>query len=304
VSEQPSWLERVGYQRDWVWRGWQTRYAYQPCLADEEGFPLILLHGFGAALEHWRKNIPTLSQYHRVYSLDLLGFGASRKPYTNYNINLWSEQVYDFWSTCINKPVILVGNSIGSLVCLGVAAKYPEIVKGLALLSLPDLAIREKMLPSWLLTLSKSLENALSPSFLLKPLFYLLRRPQLLRLWAQVAYPEGRGIDEELLAILGNPTYDEGAAGAFCALRESVARPDFCPPSVEILPRLTMPILLVWGKQDRMVPPQLAPIFARLNPRIELIELEQAGHCLHDECPERFNPVLLQWLASHGLRLS
>jgi pimeloyl-ACP methyl ester carboxylesterase len=172
-------------------------------------------------------------------------------------------------------------------------------VQGLALLSLPDLSIRQEMLPSWLIFLTKSLENALSPPLLLKPLFRLLRRPQLLRLWARVAYPNPIAIDEELLEILGGPSYDQGAELAFCALRESVGRSGFSRPAKHILPNLEIPILLLWGKQDRMVPPQLAPIFARMNPKIELIEMEEAGHCLHDECPERFNPLILQWLAFH-----
>lgn len=80
--------------------------------------PLILLHGFGASIEQWRHNISVLSQQHRVYALDLLGFGASRKAYTQYGVNLWREQIYDFWRTFIGVPAILVGNSLGSLVAL------------------------------------------------------------------------------------------------------------------------------------------------------------------------------------------
>lgn len=299
MTDKQPWTERIGHQRDWVWRGWQTRYAYQPCQDDRGLPPIILLHGFGASIEHWRNNIPALSQKHRVYSLDLLGFGASRKVYTTYSIQLWSEQVYDFWRTFINQPVILIGNSIGSLVCLALGDNHPEMVKGLALLSIPDLSIRQEMLPGWLFSSAKFLENALSPPFLLKPLFRLLRRPSLLRLWAGVAYPDQRAINAELIEILGAPALDEGAELAFCALRQSVGLGSFSRPTKDILPRLQMPILLLWGKQDRMVPPQLAPIFARMNPKIELIEMEQAGHCLHDECPQRFNPLILQWLALH-----
>jgi pimeloyl-ACP methyl ester carboxylesterase len=48
-----------------------------------------------------------------------------------------------------------------------------------------------------------------------------------------------------------------------------------------------------------MVPPLLAPIFAKLNPLIELVELEKVGHCPQDECPEKFNPILKDWLTRH-----
>ena len=73
------WRQRIGNQRDWVWRGWQIRYTFMRSESELEQVnpPVILIHGFGAAIEHWRYNIPVLSQQHRVYDLDLLGFGAS-----------------------------------------------------------------------------------------------------------------------------------------------------------------------------------------------------------------------------------
>jgi pimeloyl-ACP methyl ester carboxylesterase len=48
-----------------------------------------------------------------------------------------------------------------------------------------------------------------------------------------------------------------------------------------------------------MVPPLLAPIFAKLNPLIELVELKEVGHCPQDECPEKFNFILKDWLIRH-----
>lgn len=54
----------------------------------------------------------------QVYAIDLLGFGASEKPVLNYSIDLWAELVSDFASEIFDQPYVLVGNSIGSLVCL------------------------------------------------------------------------------------------------------------------------------------------------------------------------------------------
>jgi haloalkane dehalogenase len=48
-----------------------------------------------------------------------------------------------------------------------------------------------------------------------------------------------------------------------------------------------------------MIPPQLAGQFAALNSNLELVELDGAGHCPHDECPERVNEILLNWLAAN-----
>ena len=294
ISNQ-LWQQRIGNQRDWVWRGWQTRYSYTRASLNDDS-PLILLHGFGAAIEHWRNNIPILGQEFPVYALDLLGFGASRKANTNYSIYLWVEQVHDFWQTFIGEPVVLVGNSIGSLVCLTAAITYPEMVKGIVMLSLPDVSIRQEMIPRWLQPVVTSIENLFASPLLLKTLLKILRQPSTLKRWAGIAYQDQTAITDELVSILSAPAYDEGSDKTFFALFKSVRQPNFAPSAKEVLPKLTIPMLLIWGSQDKMVPPSLAPIFAVLNPQIKYIELEQVGHCPHDECPEKFNPILLDWL--------
>ena len=87
TTNQP-WQKRIGNQRDWVWRGWQTRYSYLRARANKKDLhlpPVIFIHGFGASIEHWRNNMPEIAQNHNVYALDLLGFGASRKADVEYS---------------------------------------------------------------------------------------------------------------------------------------------------------------------------------------------------------------------------
>jgi pimeloyl-ACP methyl ester carboxylesterase len=292
-----KWQQRIGNQRDWVWRGWQTRYTY---IRNHQGdrTPLILIHGFGASIEHWRYNLPVFSQQQTVYALDLLGFGASRKASVDYSINLWVEQVHDFWETFIGQPVVLVGNSIGSLVCLTAAATYPDMAKGLVMLSLPDVSLRQEAIPRPLQPLVTGLENLVASPLLINTLFKFIRRPATIRRWAGVAYCK-KAIDDELVAILSNPAYDEGAAQTFYALFQRIRRPQFAPSVRELLPQLQIPILLVWGRQDRMIPFALAAQFTPLNENLKLVDLEQVGHCPHDECPEQFNPIFLDWFNQH-----
>lgn len=72
------------------------------------GRPLLLVHGFGASIGHWRKNIPVLAAGgYRVYAIDLLGFGSSDKPALNYTVELWQEQLKDFWTAHIQEPTVL-----------------------------------------------------------------------------------------------------------------------------------------------------------------------------------------------------
>jgi len=291
-----AWQERIGNQRDWIWRGWQTRYSYLRHNATTDQTPLILIHGFGASIEHWRHNIPVLAQEYPVYALDLLGFGASRKADTNYNMELWVEQVHDFWSIFVGEPVVLVGNSIGSLVCMNIAAIYPEMVSAIAMLSLPDVSIRQEMIPAPIQPIVTSLENLIASPLLIKILLKILRQPATIRRWAKVAYEDNNAVNDELVQILSAPAYDEDAEKTLYKLSQGVRKSNFSLAAKEVLPQLTIPMLLIWGLQDRMVPPNLARFFASLNEKIELIELDNVGHCPHDESPEIFNQILLDWL--------
>ena len=295
-----SWQERIGNQRDWVWRGWQTRYSYLKARTNSGSgqLPIIFIHGFGASIEHWRHNLPAIAEYHSVYAIDLLGFGASRKADTEYNTALWTEQVHDFWQTFIGTPAILVGNSIGSLVCLNATATYPEMAKGLVMLSLPDVSVRENMLPPLVRPVVTSIENLFASPLLIKGLLKIVRRPQVIRKWAGVAYPNKEAVTDELVEILSSPAYDEGSEQTLFRLSRSIRNANFAKSVGDLLPQVAVPILLIWGLQDQMIPPKQARSLASLNSRLKLIELPDAGHCPHDEYPEQFNSLLLNWLES------
>lgn len=292
------WQLRIGQQRDWVWRGWQTRYTYLHPEPAAKTPPLILLHGFGASIGHWRHNLAVLGKDHSVYALDMLGFGASEKAFAPYTIHLWVEQVYDFWRTFIQQPVVLVGNSIGSLVCLAAAMAHPEMIQATVMISLPDPSVREAMLPGLVRPLVTAVERALTTPPLLRSLFYLVRHPRIVRPWAAIAYATPTPVTDELVEILVGPAHDQGSAGAFCAILKAMIDPQFGPNVKAVLPQLQIPMLLIWGQQDRMIPPHLGREFARYNPNLKLLEIENAGHCAHDECPEQVNAAILSWIQS------
>ncbi len=287
------WQERVGHQRNWNWRGWQIRYTF---FRGGEAPPVLLIHGFGASIGHWRHNLSALAGPGPVYALDLLGFGASTKAATNYNLELWVDLVHDFWQQFIGRPIVVVGNSIGSLVSLRSAQRHPEMVCGLVMFNLPDFGMREKMLPGWLNPIVSRIEQFFTAPPLIKGIFYLVRRPAVVRRWAGIAYYDRQAVTDELVEILANPAQEPGAAATFAQLFRGMSSRHFSLGVAQMLPGLNIPILLIWGKYDRMVPPSLAEAFLKMNPRLELIKLA-AGHCPHDECPEQVNPILRDWLA-------
>ena len=80
---------------------------------------------------HWRKNVPVLAEHHRVYAIDLIGFGSSAQPKPNelaYTFETWGQQVVDFVREVVGDRAILVGNTIGAVVAMQAAILAPGLI--------------------------------------------------------------------------------------------------------------------------------------------------------------------------------
>lgn len=289
------WSTQLGSQRDWAWRGWQIRYTYLRAREPlPESVPIVLLHGFGAALTQWRLNLEPLSQHHTVYALDLLGFGASEKGSANYKVDLWMAQVQDFCRSIVGRPVILVGHSLGALVALAIAATDPDLAQGLILLTLP--ASRQELLPGKLQGFVGEIESFFSSPLLLKPLFNVIRRPSVIRSVLRAVYANPESITDELVQSFTIPAGDRGAAKVLCRLVQARTQTDFSPSTKALLQAVDIPILLLWGEKDRVIPLTWGRQLPPMNPKLKLIELPDAGHCPYDECADRVNQEILDWV--------
>lgn len=102
------------------------------------GEPIVLLHGIASSSMTWRNVTPLLSANKRVIALDLLGFGDSPKPdWSHYNLDDHAQAVARTIKKLHLKNVTLVGHSMGSLIAVNVAYRYPRLVKQLVLCSMP-----------------------------------------------------------------------------------------------------------------------------------------------------------------------
>ncbi|NDJ16968.1 alpha/beta fold hydrolase [Myxacorys almedinensis] len=292
-------IRRYGYQQTSTWKGWKIHHTVFPNARSQ--VPIIFVHGFGGSIGHWRQNMSALAKSHSVYAIDLLGFGASDKPDIEYSVELWTRQLHDFWKVYIDKPVILVGNSIGSLTCLATAAAHPDMVQGVAMISLPDTASHHETIPLKIRPYVRYLQNILSSPLFLYPLFYVLRQPWVVRHWASLAYSCKEAVTDELLEILIKPSRTEGSARAFCAILKAMMSPKFSPSVGSIFSQVKMPSLLLWGKKDRMIPIGAVEQFSNYNPKLQIVTLDNAGHCAHDECPEQVNLELETWIQTEVL---
>ena len=200
---------------DWSWRGHQIKYAVQGA-----GKPLLLIHGFGASIDHWRKNIPVLAEGgYRVYAIDLLGFGGSAKAPLDYSMELWEELVVDFWHEYINEPTIFVGNSIGALLSLMLVAHHPEISAGGVLINCAGgLNHRPDELNFLLRGVMGIFTNIVASPVFGKMMFDQVRQKSRIRNSLYQVYPRREAVTDELIEIIAKPAGDPGAQAVFASI--------------------------------------------------------------------------------------
>ncbi|MEB3279839.1 MAG: alpha/beta fold hydrolase [Lyngbya sp.] len=278
----------------WQWQGHSIQYTVQG-----NGHPLVLVHGFGASIGHWRQNIPVLAEGgYQVFALDLLGFGGSAKPAIDYSLELWTELLYDFWAENILKPTIFIGNSIGALLSLMMLAEYPEISAGAVLLnSAGGLNHRpeELNLPLRLImgTFTKMVSSPIIGSFV----FNQIRQKHRIRNTLRQVYGNKEAITDELVELLYAPSNDEGAQKVFASILTAPAGPH----PQELLEKVKQPLLVIWGEDDPWTPIKGSKIYqdlVEMGKPVQFVSVPKTGHCPHDERPEVVNPKILEWLAT------
>lgn len=278
----------------WQWQEHQIAYTVQGT-----GQPIVLVHGFGASIGHWRKNIPVLSEAgYRVWAIDLLGFGSSDKSDRTYTVELWQQQLYDFWQEFIGQPAIFVGNSIGGLITLMVLANHPEIAAGGVLLnSAGGLNHRREELPPPLGLVLGTFTKLVGTPILGEALFAFVSQRSRIRATLKQVYGDTSAVTDELVEILHQPAREPGAQKVFAAILNAPPGPR---PS-ELLPKIQKPLLILWGDKDPWTPIQGAKIYQELGPeRAQFYSIPGAGHCPHDENPSAVNDYILNWLGSQA----
>ncbi len=283
----PSTLEPL----TWQWQNHHVKY-----IVKGTGLPLVLVHGFGASIGHWRKNIPALAEGgYRVFALDLLGFGGSDKPPVDYSVELWQELLKDFWHEHIQAPAVFIGNSIGALLSLAIAANHPEIVAGGVLLNCAGgLNHRPEELHFPLRQIMTIFTNVVSSPGLGPFLFDRIRQKHRIRNTLKQVYGNKAAITNELVELLYQPSCDTGEKKVFASI---VTAPPG-PKPTELLPQVQCPLLVLWGEDDPWTPVSGGRIFQEFaeSQPIKFVSIPKTGHCPHDERPEVVNPLILDWL--------
>ena len=274
----------------WQWRGHRIYYLKAGAKQAQRP-PLLLIHGFGASTDHWRKNIWALQADFEVWAIDLLGFGRSAKPELAYSGELWRDQLQDFIREVIGTGVVVAGNSLGGYISLCVAAEYPESVLGVILLNsagpFNDGMTSKKPNPL----------QSLVRSILLQPwasywLFQYMRQRGNIRKTLEKVYLDKTAVTEELVEDIYRPSCDTGAAQVFA----SVFKTPQGKTVDKLLQEIKCPLLLLWGEADPWMNSQeRGAKFREYYANLTEYYL-QAGHCPHDEIPTEVNNLIQSWV--------
>lgn len=278
----------------WTWQGYKIQYTVMGT-----GRPLVLVHGFGASIGHWRKNIPVLAAAgYQVFAVDLLGFGGSDKPPLNYTVEVWVELLKDFCTAHIQEPAIFIGNSIGGLLCLMLVAEHPEIAAGGVLINCAGgLSHRPQELNPPLRIVMGAFNRLVRSPITGAFVFNRVRQKAQIRRTLYQVYRNREAVTDELVDLLYAPSCDPGAQQVFASIL--TAPPGTSP--TELLPKIERPLLVIWGADDPWTPITGAKIYekARENGKnIQIVPISGAGHCPHDEVPDVVNQQIVDWLGS------
>jgi len=290
----------------WNWKNYQIAWQVEEEKAKNSKIAIVLIHGFGACKDHWRFNQINISSIAPCYALDLVGFGESSQPKSqllyekktpenfNYCFDNWSQQVFDFCNEIVKKPVLLIGNSIGGVIALTTSNKLSNKCLGVILIDCAQRTMDDKRLLEQSLLmrfLRPVIKTLVRQRFLSSNLFKNAANPTFIEKVLKIAYPSGNNIDDELINILFKPTQRKGAPEAFRGFINLFD--DYLAP--DLLKDFKKPVHLIWGEKDPWEPVKEAEKWFKAFECIKTFEvIQNAGHCPHDEMPEKVNPILQQ----------
>jgi pimeloyl-ACP methyl ester carboxylesterase len=264
-------LNRRGFQSRTVPTPLAEIHAYEA--AGDGTLPTtVVLHGIGSSATSFGRMLLRLRPHvRRVVALDLPGHGFSGPPFGRVTPETLYQSVRAGLHALVDEPVLLVGNSLGGAMALQHAMESPDKVSALALLSPAGARISET---EWdALVRAFRIESTAEARSLLDRLYH--RVP-----WYMPAFASGLRATMQRQAvrdILGSATLDD-------------------LPAPERLGELPMPILLFWGRSERVMPPSALAYFRQhLPPRTLIEEPTGFGHCPHFDDPASLANRLIEF---------
>lgn len=226
------------------------------------GHALVIIHGVGGHKEDWESVSAALSTDRTVYSIDMLGFGESSRDARDLSMDAQAKAVLTLLDRKGIPSADIIGNSVGGWVAATFAAQYPERVGKLVLVDAAGFDAMFQGDPPVNLFPNNADEMAQLLSFVLASDF--AHTPE----FAQQAFEKFQASGEKAIEPVLGP-------GLFRSARLEA-----------VMPKIKAETLVIWGKEDKLFPVNLAGYIAGLTPGARVVTIDHASHFPHIDQPE------------------
>jgi haloalkane dehalogenase len=251
------------------------------------GPPVLLLHGWPTSSHLWRDVMRPIAAHNRVLAIDLPGFGASDKPLgTRYGFELFERTLDGFLAALDVEEVGLAVHDLGGPIGLHWTVRRPERVSRLAILN-------TLVYPEFSEAVLQFIKACSTPE-----LREQLTSPDGLAAAMGLGLADESNLTEEVVTAVREPFRSEESRRALADAGIGLA-PEGFAEIARLLPTLRMPVRVIYGEQDRILP-DVAETMARVKadlPQAEVTALAGCGHFLQEEAPGEVGSLLARFFA-------
>lgn len=241
-----------------------------------QGPAVILLHGTASSAEVWVSNIGPLVKNFHVYALDQIGFGHSDKPLMDYKIATFVDFLREFMQVVNIPKATLIGHSTGAWIAAQFTIDHPEMVERLVLADATGIppantspSGEQQRKPDFSFASLAATHNLLESAYYNKKLVSdeLVRRVFQMHIQINDIYTTQRLVSSRAAEYLG-----------------------------EKLSSIHAPTLLIWGRQDELVPLTAGEQYHKAISQSQMVVIDECGHLSPREKPQEFNKAVLVFL--------
>lgn len=282
-SSQPQeeWAAKYARGRFIDLDGLSTHY-----LEKGSGEPVILIHGFFFDTNMWNKSLDVLAEKHKVYAIDLWGYGYSTRKPLDYGYPLFAKQLLRFMDALDIQKASLIGQSMGAGTIIKFAQSNRDRVAKIVLVNAAGM-------PNELPLMGKISNLPLIGEFMYRWNTDLMRKVIL-----RSTFLHNKEIltDEFYQQLTRFHKIERSSQVMLYTTRKQFF--DTLIEEIKTLGLMDLPTLIVWGREEKSIQLSIGVELARLLPGSQFEVLDQAGHCSNIDQFEQFNALVLDFLAS------
>ncbi|MDE1813689.1 MAG: alpha/beta hydrolase [Thaumarchaeota archaeon] len=237
---------------------------------------LILLHGLGGYAERWSNIMPHLNKKYHIFAPDIIGYGQSDKPSVDYTPEFFIKFVFDFIESLEIKKTFIIGTSLGGQITAECAAVQNSVIEKIILIS--PAGIMKKSTP----TLDAYTMAALYPN-----------KDSVKNAYQMMIGP-GMQVSEISIERFVNNMSRPNAKMVFLSTLLGLKN---APDIFEKLSKIDIPTLVIWGKDDKLIPFEYSHQFVSQIKNCEFVPMEGCGHSPYVEKPEKLAEIIIKFLS-------